>query len=245
VWRGRAERAIAAVLVVAAIVVAAVVASRWRTDDAQCGGGFVASGARCLLPAGSAAPPDARVLVPAAKTDVGPSDWEAEGRVAPRTIETRAFYMDAFELRDDAGRARTGVTRDEAAATCAARGGRLPTEDEWIAAATSGKNARYPWGDTGAVCRRAAWGLASGPCSTRGDGADTGGAHPTGDTARGLHDMAGNAAEWVTVPDGSGVAHGGSWASMLASELRVWSRLELAPTARDPRVGARCAYDAP
>jgi hypothetical protein len=58
--------------------------------------------------------------------------------------------------------------------------------------------------------------------------------------------MAGNAAEWVTTSDQEkGVAHGGSWASMLASDLRVWSRLEVAPAVKDPRVGARCAYDAP
>jgi formylglycine-generating enzyme required for sulfatase activity len=58
--------------------------------------------------------------------------------------------------------------------------------------------------------------------------------------------MAGNVAEWVA-PDPSrpdlGVAKGGSWRSALATELRTWSRLELSPSARDPRIGVRCAFD--
>jgi formylglycine-generating enzyme required for sulfatase activity len=148
------------------------------------------------------------------------------------------------------------MTRDEAQAFCAAAGGRLPTEDEWTAAAVAGgSNAgrRYPGGDTGAVCRRAAWGLAAGPCGEGGDGPDTVGAHRAGDSALGLHDMAGNVAEWVADPDGSaredssgaepiGVAKGGSWRTTLASDLRVWSRLDLPAGAHDERVGVRCAY---
>ena len=62
----------------------------------------------------------------------------------------------------DAARAASYVALDEARAICAARGGRLPTEDEWIVAAAGDKPRRYPWGDTGAVCRRAAWGLDAG-----------------------------------------------------------------------------------
>ena len=210
--------------------------------------------------------PDSRVLVPAARFQVGPSDWEAEGRVPPRAIETYAFYIDAFEATrakfrsgggdahiDDGARAMSGVTRDEASAYCAMRGGRLPTDEEWIAAASSGAPAgtppRYPWGETGAVCRRAAWGLAQGPCSRRGEGPDTVGAHSSGDTALGLHDMAGNVAEWIApemAPSSDarvGIARGGSWQSELATELRIWSRLEVASGARDARIGMRCVYD--
>src|SRR5438552_3017582 len=60
---------------------------------------------------------------------------------------------------------------------------------------------RYPWGDTGAVCRRAAWGLANGPCATKGRSPDTVGAHPDGASRMGVFDMAGNVAEWVTSKD--------------------------------------------
>jgi sulfatase modifying factor 1 len=274
VWKARARfpRAAAPWIVVGTtLAVAATIAARWRSNDAQCGDGFVANGARCMAPAdGCPAPlvraeggcdaPDVRVHVPAARFTIGPSDWEAEGRVAPRTIETRAFYIDAFEATvtrvgarpgPDGARAASAVSRDDASAYCTSRGGRLPTDDEWLSAASSGapggSASRYPWGDTGAVCRRAAWGLARGPCSERGVGADTVGAHPTGDTALGIHDMAGNVAEWVVDPSrpSLGIARGGSWSTELATELRTWSRLELSPTAKDPRVGVRCAYDAP
>jgi sulfatase modifying factor 1 len=211
--------------------------------------------------------PDERVAIPDATLSLGASDWEAEGRVRSRTIRVEAFRMDAFEvtrgsfwggafwgvqktsgsLGGDAARAASGMTRDRAATFCAARGGRLPTEDEWIVAATSGADVprRYPWGDTGAVCRRAAWGLRDGPCARLADGPDTVGAHPDGDSPLGIHDLAGNVAEWVAadmVHPGLGVAKGGSWQSDLASDLRIWARLELDPDSHDARVGFRCAY---
>jgi formylglycine-generating enzyme required for sulfatase activity len=262
-------RAVAIALVVGAIGVALGIgfAGRSRDDAARCGAGFSARGVRCLVPpstcpaplalslAGCGAP-DLRVLIPAATSQFGPTDWEATGSVAQRTVHTQAFRIDAFEVTRDAwgnvgdgdpARAASGMTRNEASAFCLRRGGRLPTEDEWIAAASTsaGNTHRYPWGDTGAVCRRAAWGLSTGPCGKGADGPDTVGAHPDGDSIRGLHDLAGNVAEWVSPAEdgeGTGVAKGGSWQSALASDLRVWARLELSPDARDSRVGLRCAY---
>ena len=146
-------------------------------------------------------------------------------------------------------RAASGMTRSEAAAYCRSRSGRLPTEDEWVIAAASALGHRYPWGDTGAVCWRAAFGLARGPCAHEASGPDTVGAHPEGDSASGVHDLAGNVAEWVLPRESTaseiGVAKGGSWRSELATDLRVWARTELSPEAHDDRVGVRCAYDAP
>ena len=72
----------------------------------------------------------------------------------------------------------------------------MPTDAEWLAAAHA-EAARYPWGDTGAVCRRAAWGLFSGPCANGADGPDSVGAHPSGSTIDGVHDLGGNVSEWV------------------------------------------------
>jgi formylglycine-generating enzyme required for sulfatase activity len=249
------EKLVAALIVLVSIG-AAVVAGEMRrgdTEGARCGPGFVAKGARCLAPAGFVVP-DQRVLVPAGSIAVGPSDWEAQGQVQARTIHVDAFRIDAFEVTRgmlspgsaDPDRAASGVTRDDASAFCASRGGRLPTEDEWVVAADSAMNPprRYPWGDTGAVCRRAAWGLESGPCASGADAPDTVGAHPDGDSPLGLHDMAGNVAEWVTdgASQGSGVAKGGSWRSALAADLRVWARLEVPPDVHDARVGFRCVY---
>jgi formylglycine-generating enzyme required for sulfatase activity len=263
----------AAAIVAGAIGVALLAGAlrRGKDEGARCGPGFVPRAARCmpspgacpaplLLRAGACDAPDVRVLVPAASIALGASDWEATG-VRARTIHVDAFQIDAFEVTlghwrehedaappDDRARAASGMTRAEAEAYCAGRGGRLPTEDEWIAAAVSAAEPahRYPWGDTGAVCRRAAWGLADGPCARGAEGPDTVGAHPDGDTPLGLHDLAGNVAEWVAPAPGDddrlGSARGGSWRSELASELRVWSKLDLRADARDPRVGLRCAY---
>jgi formylglycine-generating enzyme required for sulfatase activity len=264
-------RATAVSIVATAVASAIALASalRGRDERARCGAGFVTRGARCLVPEGHPCPaplvftthgcdaPDLELDVPATSILIGPSDWEAEGRVSARWARVDAFRVDAFEVTRgrwsvattdaDAARAASAMTRDEAAAFCASRGGRLPTEDEWMAAAASAASSprRYPWGDTGAVCRRAAWGLADGPCARAGTGPDTVGAHPDGDSPWGLHDLAGNVAEWVAAdarkPD-IGVVKGGSWRSSLATDLRVWSRTELPPDARDTRVGVRCAY---
>jgi formylglycine-generating enzyme required for sulfatase activity len=270
------RRAIAGAIVLVAVAgaIAVGLSRRGQDEGARCGPGFTATGARCL-PAADACPaplastargcdaPEAKVLVPAGAIAVGPSDWEAEGRVAARSIRVQAFRMDAFEVTrgqlaaatgglgvsGDFARAASGVTMADAMAYCRSKGGRLPTEDEWIVAAVSASNPprRYPWGDTGAVCRRAAWGLDTGPCAHGADGPDTVGAHPDGDTAMGIHDMAGNVAEWVTAPAGetspdASVAKGGSWATALAADLRIWARLELPAGSRDPRVGFRCVY---
>ncbi len=295
----RADAAALAAGAVAAIVAATVVVKlvgQSNEPAARCGLGFTAVGPRCctsadavvrdgvcfshdvlktcpaplvLTPRGCDAP-DTHVRIPKTEVLIGPSDWEAEGRVPPRLVTAGPFALDAFEMTvgrfavvvavadgaADAARAANSVTVAEASRACAERGGRLPTENEWIVAAAGATARRYPWGDTGAVCRRAAWGLARGPCASGAVGPDSVGAHEGGVSPLGLHDLAGNVAEWVSVarpPVADAglspgvreayVARGGSWQSALATELRTWSRLEVAAGARDPRVGFRCAYD--
>jgi formylglycine-generating enzyme required for sulfatase activity len=275
-------------------------------DDVPCGEGFFRRGPRCCpspeppdkLGAGLCAvsvavscpaplvatergcdsPDRSVVLVPATSVLVGPSDWEAEGRVRPRTVRAGPFEIDRFEVSighircatcppqlatrlagRDIARAASYVTLAEARAICAARGGRLPTEDEWIVAAAGDKPRRYPWGDTGAVCRRAAWGLSRGPCGNGATGPDTVGAHPDGATPLGIHDLAGNVAEWVETGSSCdagaaplegearnpclGVVRGGSYETDLATELRTWVRREVPAISTEATIGFRCAYD--
>jgi formylglycine-generating enzyme required for sulfatase activity len=206
---------------------------------------------------GCVAPPR-RVAIPAMKLTVGSSDWEADGAFPPRVLETAPFHIDAFEVTRvecndtcrDMARAVSRLSLAEAKALCTERGGRLPSEDEWMAAALYDPTAsewvakRYPWGDTGLVCRRAAWGLSASsdgaPCGHVAEGPDTVGAHPAGRSAAGLYDMAGNVAEWVVAATPR--VKGGSWQSALAAELRVWAYRELSPESHEPWVGVRCAY---
>lgn len=202
---------------------------------------------------GECVAPEVVVEIPETRITVGQADWEADGVVRPRVLHVMPFAIDAFEItegrihpdREDNDRARAagGLSRDEVVAYCTHRGGRLPTEDEWIAAAAGTKATRYPWGDTGAVCRRASWGMTGGPCAHGASGPDTAGAHTDGDTDLHVHDLAGNVAEWVDAPDPRGVVLGGSYASSLASELRVWSRAFATPDAHEATVGGRCAFD--
>lgn len=241
-----------------------------------CAAGFVAKGPRCVVatPGDCPAPlqktargcdaPDRRVRIPAADFEWAPSDWEAPEKIKPIHVQTAPFDLDAFEVtvgqatcdacplrqhpraaQDDLAQALSDVTRAEAAFYCASRGGRLPTTVEWLAAARA-DTSRYPWGDTGAVCRRAAWGLFHGPCANGGTGPDTVGTHPSGDTASGIHDLGGNVSEWVIDPaePERGHARGGNWQAEFAAELRTWQDLQLDPETRDSRVGFRCAYDA-
>lgn len=274
-----------------------VVGGRVSNEGVPCGVGYTATGLRCCpTPSPSSEPGKCAFLVgascpaplvstdhgcdeaehdvvevPATTVIVGPADWEAEGRVEPRTVRVERFALDRLEVTvgracshglfsgahfcdaKDPARAASGVSFAEARAFCRSKGGRLPTDDEWLAAAGGDRPRRYPWGDTGAVCRRAAWGLDSGPCGHGAEGPDTVGAHPEGMTPLGIHDLAGNVAEWVELPctdPNKGcprAVRGGSWKTRLATELRTWLRREV-PTSvgdreGDPTIGFRCAYD--
>jgi formylglycine-generating enzyme required for sulfatase activity len=274
--RGRRATGILVAAIALGALMVGVTGAHRVMRELPCAPGFVRQGARCLpvpgavcpaplvaTPGGCDAPERDLVAIPPTAVVIGPSDWEAEGRVTARTLRVGAFALDRFEVTvgrarspgsplaglaasagaGDAARALGGVTRAEARAYCAWRGGRLPTEDEWIVAAAGDRPRRYPWGDTGAVCRRAAWGLVRGPCAEGAGGSDTVGAHPEGMTPLGVHDLAGNVAEWVEAVEASkGVVRGGSYATDMAAALRTWVRAELPPDARDPTVGFRCAY---
>jgi formylglycine-generating enzyme required for sulfatase activity len=141
---------------------------------------------------------------------------------------------------------------------CARKGKRLPTENEWEAAARGRQDRRFPWGD--ALPRCAQVQIADGGwIPGRADCVVPEASVPVGTmvqdvTQEGVHDLGGNVSEWTaswfvegnraaqpaTAPeDAMRVIRGGSWNSSLMA--RTSGRDGLSPSVVGPNIGFRCA----
>ncbi len=135
-----------------------------------------------------------------------------------------------------------GITYYDARGYCHFAGGRLPTAEEWIVAA-SPNGQLYPWGDE---FNSAAWPYlkprlnAAQKCQT----------HAYARSRWGVSDMANNVAEWsegwLTAQNKQPLVHGGDGYRQPAA-VHALSMLyqSPSPTSRSPYIGFRCVYDSP
>ncbi|HMA93853.1 MAG TPA: SUMF1/EgtB/PvdO family nonheme iron enzyme [Polyangiaceae bacterium] len=223
----------------------------------RCPYGWLRLDTGCVISTGA-------VHVEPGKYSVGPNDWESE-QVPPASGHVSGFWMDATEVSNLAWescisaracvtvgtRGSTGlqepgtpvvdVSAEQAALYCAWRGGRLLRSYEWLRVAAGENSWRYPWGQTGLVCRRASFGLVQGPCAEGGSSPEWVGSRPDGKSERGLYDLVGNVREIVQSGEGGYALRGGSYRSDHAAELKSWSLVPYTGPQSD--VGFRCAYD--
>ena len=133
-----------------------------------------------------------------------------------------------------------GLTFYDAWAYCGAAGGRLPSGDEWIAAAVGPEGRRYPWGDD---FDPAPWPYldpllnATRPC----------GEHPNADTPSGISELGHNVSEWAVGPGTRPVplVMGGNGYNAPRDLYALGVLNRRAPAGyRSPYLGFRCVYDA-
>jgi formylglycine-generating enzyme required for sulfatase activity len=146
-----------------------------------------------------------------------------------------AARLDAPQLADHPA---TEVTFDDVVAFCAWAGARLPTGDEWEAAARSRDGRPWPWGEVFDPVRCACAEAAPGwTVPVR--------AHPDGAAPCGAEQLAGNVWEWVDDPpgaDGWRSVRGGSYLDH-AWGVRASRALPADPARATATTGFRIALD--
>ena len=199
-----------------------------------------------------------RIRIGPVKLSIGPNDWQSE-QVIPIVSNVRGFFVDASEVTHEQwlscaqskqcrsievrelGQPVTGVTPADAQSYCASVKGRLPKLNERMALAAGAESRRFPWGQTGLVCRRATYGVIVGPCAEHGNQPDIAGIHADGQSPEGVLDLSGNVAELVIDAEEKAWVCGGSFRSRTALELKSWACVLWTKPSDD--IGFRCVYE--
>jgi len=132
-----------------------------------------------------------------------------------------------------------GINWYQARKYCQWAGKRLPTEDEWEAAARGNSAFTWPWGNEHRPHRANTFGREDGflfvaPVAS----------FPKGASPFGVMDMAGNVWEWVTgESNGLKIVKGGGWTSY-RSQAKISFRNTVDPKLKNPTFGFRCRRDA-